>query len=76
MPCCIIAFMLSSAAAYMYCILLFVLLSPFYKYIYIVGGDWVSRIGSAIQGCKGLVAVITNNYVNSDSCTKELHHGP
>ena len=68
---------LVTESKYMYVLVVYALLHHsnciIYIYIYIVGSGWVSRIGSAISGCKGLVAVITNNYVNSDSCTKELH---
>ena len=44
-------------------------LSPFVH----AGTGWVGRIGSAIHQCQGLIAVITNKYVNSDYCTKELN---
>ena len=46
-------------------------LSSCHNFIH-VGTQWVDGIGSGIHHCQGLLAIITNKYVNSDYCTGEL----
>ena len=36
------------------------------------GSDWHSAIGTAVQGCKALVAVMTDRYITSQYCKNEL----
>ena len=37
-----------------------------------IGRGWRGVIGSGVHSCKGLIAVITKEYINSDNCTNEL----
>ena len=37
------------------------------------GSDWHSAIGEALKTCKALVAIITESYLTSDYCKKELY---
>ena len=50
-------------------ILFLVFLSPLCTCI---GSDRDDHIRSTIVNCKGLIAIISDNYVKSDDCTKEL----
>ena len=36
------------------------------------GADWHSDIGTALQNCRALIAVLTANYLESHYCRKEL----
>ena len=37
------------------------------------GCDWYSAIGQGLENCRGIVAVITNKYINSHYCKSELY---
>ena len=37
------------------------------------GCDWYSAIGQGLENCKGIIAVITNKYINSHYCKSELY---
>ena len=37
------------------------------------GSDWYSAIGRGLESCRGIVAVITNQYIDSHYCKSELY---
>ena len=37
------------------------------------GCDWYGAIGQGLENCKGIIAVITNKYINSHYCKSELY---
>ena len=37
------------------------------------GCDWYSAIGLGLENCRGIIAVITNKYINSHYCKSELY---
>ena len=37
------------------------------------GCNWYSAIGQGLENCKGIIAVITNKYINSHYCKSELY---
>ena len=60
--------MLPSTVAYMYfvpCLLVTICIC--------IGSDCVGHNRSAVYNCKGFIAIITNNYLKSDTCIEKLH---